>query len=52
MTKRKYKMEIFENATVQCDLCGRFFIRKMAHLCNKQYIKHHIKWTELKQITK
>jgi hypothetical protein len=54
MSKRRsqYRMEIFENTTVQCQLCGRYFIKKLAHYCIGGYRKHHIKWLELKHSDK
>jgi hypothetical protein len=42
--------EIFEQATVQCQICGRYFIRRLPHLCGSNYRKHHIKWIEIKRV--
>jgi hypothetical protein len=39
--------DIFDKATVQCMRCGRYFVKKMPHLCNKQYRKHNQKWFDL-----
>jgi hypothetical protein len=42
--------KVFEDATVQCAFCGRYLIRKMPHVCGKQFRKRHIEWIELKQL--
>ena len=47
MKKRKYKMEIFPEAKVQCLHCGRYFIKKLAHQCTGGYRKHHHKWLDV-----
>lgn len=46
MKKNKGK-EIFQNATVQCQHCGRYFIRRLAHQCTGGYRKHHHKWLDI-----
>jgi hypothetical protein len=47
MSKRKYKMEIFAEAKVQCLHCSRFFIKELPHKCNTGYRKRHHKWLQL-----
>jgi hypothetical protein len=50
MSKKKYRMEIFETAKAQCLHCGRFFIKKTAHQCTGGYRKHHQKWVEVNNL--
>jgi hypothetical protein len=45
-------MEIFQEATVQCMHCCRFFIKKTGHICTGGYRKHHQKWLEVNNINK
>lgn len=44
---KKIKLEIFQEAKVQCEHCGRFFIKKLHHKCNGGLRKHKHKWIEL-----
>ena len=46
MNKGKY---ILEKANVQCQHCGRFFVKEMHHKCTGGYRKHKHKWFKLKQ---
>jgi hypothetical protein len=39
--------EIFQEATVQCLFCGRFFIKPLPHKCKTGFIKHHFKWLKI-----
>lgn len=45
--KTKPRLEIFQEAKVQCQYCGRFFIKKVHHNCNTGFRKHKHKWIEL-----
>jgi uncharacterized OB-fold protein len=44
--------EIFKEATVQCQHCGRYFVRPLAHKCNTGYRKHKQKWLHLTEKAK
>ena len=43
----KFKSTPVSRVTVQCEFCGRKFIRKMPHRCNGGYRKRHQKWINL-----
>jgi hypothetical protein len=45
--KKNNGREIFEQATIQCGYCGRYFARPLNHKCNTGYRKHHHKWLKL-----
>lgn len=46
MSKKKYCYEYTEYRQYKCCFCGRTMHKPTPHICNRQYIKHKLKFNK------